>query len=153
MKVQSLIYLEEALKKILVAMDGSECALKAMRTAANLFKDAGAQLTLAYVMSKPLAYPADFPGWGLEAFEEEERKWANQMLGNAARQASDFNVQADTVVLGGSPAEAIADEASRQGYDLVVVGSRGRGAVTRVLLGSVADRLVHICKTPVVVMH
>jgi len=35
----------------------------------------------------------------------------------------------------------------------VVVGSRGRGAVTRVLLGSVADRLVHICKIPVLVVH
>src|SRR5215469_11815089 len=134
MKVQSLIYLEEALKKILVAMDGSECALKAMRTAANLFKDAGGRLTLAYVMSKPLAYPADFPGWGLEAFEEEERKWAKQMLSDAARQASDFKVAVDTVVLGGSPSEAIGDEASMQSYDMVAVGSRGRGAVTRVLL-------------------
>jgi nucleotide-binding universal stress UspA family protein len=139
--------------KILVAMDGSESALKAMRTAANLFQGAGARLTLAYVMSKPLAYPADFPGWGLEAFEEEERKWAKQMLSDAARQASDFKVAVDTVVLGGSPSEAIADEASLQGYDMVAVGSRGRGAVTRVLLGSVADRLAHICKTPVLVVH
>ncbi len=141
------------MKKILVAMDGSEPALKAMRVVANLMRATGAQLTLAYVMSKPLTYPADFPCFGLEAFEEEERKWAKQMLSDAARKAGDFDLPVDTLVLGGSPAEAIVDEAARQAYDMVVVGSRGRGAVTRVLLGSVADRLVHICKAPVLVVH
>ncbi len=139
--------------KILVAMDGSEPALKAMRTAAKFAHRNGDLLTLAYVMSKPLAYPADFPGWGLDAYQAEEGSWAKQMLSDAARQAGDFKVPTDTIVLGGSPAEAIADEASRQSYDLIAVGSRGRGAVTRVLLGSVADRLAHICKTPVLIVH
>lgn len=141
------------MKRILVAMDGSEPALKAMRTGASLLHGAELQLTLAYVISKPLAYPADFPGWGLQSFEEEESRWAKQMLADAAQQATDSKLKVETVVLGGSPAEAIADDAFRQNYDLVVVGSRGRGAVTRVLLGSVADRLVHICKVPVLVVH
>jgi len=152
-KVKQSNHLEDPLKKILVAMDGSESALKAMRTAASLFQSTDPHLTLAYVLSRPLAYPADLPGWGLQSFEEEESKWANEMLSTAASQATDLKVAVDTVVLGGSPAEAIADDASRQSYDLVVVGSRGRGAVTRVLLGSVADRLVHICKVPVLVVH
>lgn len=135
-------------------MDGSEPALKAMRTAAELAQGLGSSLTLAYVMSKPLTYPADFPGWGLEAFEEEERNWAKQMLEDAAKQARGMGLQSvETLVLGGAPSEAIADQAVRQPYDLVAVGSRGRGAVTRVLLGSVADRLVHICKKPVLVVH
>ncbi len=37
--------------------------------------------------------------------------------------------------------------------DLVVVGSRGRGAAARVLLGSTSDRLVHICEKPVLIVH
>ena len=39
------------------------------------------------------------------------------------------------------------------GFDLVVVGSKGRGAVSRVLIGSVTDRLVHICKRPILVVR
>jgi nucleotide-binding universal stress UspA family protein len=53
----------------------------------------------------------------------------------------------------GAPAETIADLAMDEGFDLVVVGNKGRGAVSRVLLGSVADRLTHICKRPVLVVR
>ena len=60
-------------------------------------------------------------------------------------------VQADTLVLSGSPAESLAEAALSGEVDLVVVGSRGRGAVARVLLGSVSDRLVHISHKPVLV--
>jgi nucleotide-binding universal stress UspA family protein len=53
--------------------------------------------------------------------------------------------------LEGPVAERLAEVAEQDGYDLVVVGSRGRNAVARMFLGSVADRLVHICKKPVLV--
>ena len=56
-----------------------------------------------------------------------------------------------TIELEGPAAERIADLAENDGYDLVVVGSRGRNVVARVFLGSVADRLVHICKKSVLV--
>jgi nucleotide-binding universal stress UspA family protein len=58
-----------------------------------------------------------------------------------------------TLNLLGAPAEVIADTAMDDGYDIVFVGNKGRGAVSRVLLGSVADRLVHICKRPVMVVR
>ena len=53
----------------------------------------------------------------------------------------------------GAPAETIADFADEQHFDLVVVGNKGRGAVSRVLIGSTADRLVHICKQAVMVVR
>ncbi len=141
------------MKKILMAMDGSEPAFKAMGVAADLARSLKAKLTLGYVRYIPIAYPAEFAGTGVDAFEEEERQWGMQMLKDAERRASELGVTSDNIVLSGSPAEALADWAGSQEYDLVVVGSRGRGAVTRVLLGSVADRLVHICKTPVLVVR
>ncbi len=141
------------MKKILVAMDGSDPALKAMGTAADLARGFNAKLTLAYARYFPMVYPLESAGPGVDAVEEEERKRARRMLGDATRRAGELGVASDSTLLVGSPAEAIADYANSQEYDLVVVGSRGRGAVTRVLLGSVADRLVHICKRPVLVVR
>jgi nucleotide-binding universal stress UspA family protein len=47
----------------------------------------------------------------------------------------------------------LAELAESGNFDLVVVGSKGRGAVSRMLVGSITDRLVHICKRPVLVVR
>jgi len=71
-----------------------------------------------------------------------------------ARRALDVpGLAISTAVLFGSPAECIAEQAAAPGVGMVVVGSRGHGAVARVFLGSVSDRLVHICPKPVLVVH
>jgi nucleotide-binding universal stress UspA family protein len=59
----------------------------------------------------------------------------------------------ETLVETGGPAVALAEIASRKDVDMVVVGHRGRSAVKRLLLGSVADRLVQICTKPVTVVR
>ena len=51
----------------------------------------------------------------------------------------------------GPPAETLADTAEKENFDLVAVGHRGRGAVERLLLGSVADRLAQISHKPVLI--
>jgi nucleotide-binding universal stress UspA family protein len=51
----------------------------------------------------------------------------------------------------GPPAETIVETAHALPADLVVVGSTGKGAVKRLLLGSVADRVVHLSSVPVLV--
>ena len=63
------------------------------------------------------------------------------------------NATVSTLELEGPVAESIAKVAEDDGYDLVIVGSRGRNAVARLFLGSVADRLVHICQKPVLVVR
>jgi nucleotide-binding universal stress UspA family protein len=55
--------------------------------------------------------------------------------------------------LTGSPAEAIADLALEEHVWGVAIGAKGHGALGRVLLGSTADRLVHICHKPVLVVR
>ena len=77
------------------------------------------------------------------------RSRGNEIVNEAVRDLGGQLVKG--MVVEGPPAERIAELAEADGYDLVVVGSRGRNAVARLFLGSVADRLVHICKKPVLV--
>ncbi|MGC3998724.1 MAG: universal stress protein [Anaeromyxobacter sp.] len=140
------------IKRILVAVDGSEAALKAARMAAELAGKLGAKLTLVHVVPK-LLLPPDVYGLTIAAVEKEHRAYAEKVLEKAAATIEAEGLEIGTTVLFGSPAEAIAEEAAAVDVGLLVVGSRGHGAVARVFLGSVSDRLVHISSKPVLVVH
>lgn len=140
------------MKRIVVAVDGSEPAQKAAGLAAEFAARFGARLTLVYVIPR-LLLPPDAYGLTLEQIEEEHRKYAENLLADAVIKLGAPGVTVDSQLLFGAPAEAIAEAAAQPDVDLVVVGSRGRGAVARVLLGSVSDRLVHISPKPVLVVH
>jgi len=140
------------MKRILVAVDGSEAALRAARMAADVAVRFGARLTLAYVVPR-LLLPPDVYGLTIAEVEREQRAHADQLIHEALVKLGASGVEVETNVLSGPPAESIAEAAAAPDVDLVVVGSRGKGAVKRMLLGSVSDRLVHICPKPILVVH
>jgi nucleotide-binding universal stress UspA family protein len=140
------------MKRILVGIDGSESSNHAARLAAEIALRFGARLTLAYVVA-PLLLPPDAYGLTTAEVEQDHRAFAEKLLASGATDLGEPGLDVDTLVLMGSPAESLAEAAAAPGIDLVVVGSRGRGAVARVLLGSVSDRLVHISSKPVLVVH
>lgn len=140
------------MKRILVAVDGSDAAHKAARMAADVAVRFGSKLTLAYVIPR-LLLPPDVYGLTLAEVEREQRSFADKLVGEAMAKLGEAGVEVDTVVLSGSPAESLAELAAAPDVDMVVVGSRGRGSVARVFLGSVSDRLVHISPKPVLVVH
>lgn len=140
------------MKRILIAVDGSEAALKAGRMAADMALALGAKLTLVHVMPR-LLLPPDVYGLTLAEVEKEHRAYADALLDKAASELARPNLEIGRTILYGSPAEAIAEEAAASDVGMVVVGSRGHGAVARVFLGSVSDRLVHISSKPVLVVH
>jgi nucleotide-binding universal stress UspA family protein len=140
------------MKKILVAVDGSEAASKAAVAAGELARQMGATVTLAYVLV-PVAYPTEF-GWiPSPDVHEALRTQGQKILSDASERVASAGQKVELRLLEGPAAEAIADAAEVEGFDLVVVGSKGRGAVARLLLGSVASRLLHICKKPILVMR
>ena len=136
------------MKRILVAVDDSETSLRAVRLAAEIAAATQAELLLAHVLVAP---PADLYGLPTPEFQRIQQKVVNDIITRAAEAAGP--VRAETKLLSGKPAEALADAAVSSNVNLVVVGSRGRGAVTRVLLGSTSDRLIHICEKPVLIVH
>jgi nucleotide-binding universal stress UspA family protein len=140
------------MKRILVAVDGSDASQKAARMAADIALRFGSKVTVAYVIPR-LLLPPDAYGLTLAEMEREQRAYAEKLVAEAAAKLGEPGLDLETRVLSGSPPECLAEVAEAPDVDLVVIGSRGRGAVARALLGSVSGRLVHICPKPVLVVH
>lgn|SRR5512147_681705 len=140
------------MKRVLVGIDGSPASLKAARMAVEIAGRFEARLTLAYVVPR-LLLPPDAYGLTVAEVEAEHRSHADEVLKQAQAELGPAGAAAETSVLYGPPAEALVDAAAADEADLLVVGSHGRGAVARVLLGSTSDRVVHLSTRPVLVVH
>ena len=138
------------MKKILVAVDGSKPSMDAARMGLELAAATGATLTLAYSVP-PLLMPGEVPFTAVNEVLAAEKARGKTILKQMLDELGTPSLA--THELEGPVAESIAALAEGEGYDLVVVGSRGRHAVARLFLGSVADRLIHICQKPVLVVR
>lgn len=141
------------MKKFLVGVDGSDPSIHAIRKAAELASATKGTLVLAYALA-PMSHLAEMYTGPIADLEEADRKNGEEILRNAARVARELGCPVDAVLLQGSPATALAEQCAQdKDIDLVVVGSRGLGAVASAILGSVTDKLVRVCKKPVLVVH
>lgn len=124
--------------------------MHAATTAVMLAKNSSGSVTLLYVTS-PIVPVTEF-GAMLPDPTLQIQEAGDELLRNAL---ASLKSPVPTSLLNriGAPAEVIADVALEGQFDLVVVGNKGRGAVTRMFLGSVADRVVHICTKPVLVVR
>ncbi|HWQ49656.1 MAG TPA: universal stress protein [Methanosarcina sp.] len=140
-------------RKIMVATDGSESVRKAVETAVEIAKISGAKLYAVYVIASggiSITYPKDV-GWeraALEYFRAEGRE-ATAYVESSGKAA---NVEVESVILQGSPANELVDFAERSDIDLIVMGTLGRTGIQRFLLGSVAENVVRHSQKPVLVV-
>lgn len=140
-------------KRILVPVDGSESARKALVAALQLARDAGGRVRLLQVFEQLYYLPSH--DLSIEALKLAEAS-AHQVLDDAAAVAASAGVPADTrcvEALGTRLGEIVAHEARRWEADLVVVGTHGRRGVGRVLLGSGAEQIIRLAPVPVLVFR
>lgn len=140
------------MRSVLVAVDGSPKSLEGVTMGATLAKALGHTLELAYVQP-PILLPPSVYAETIRTIEESNLQAANEILAKAKATAAALGVNADTIALTGAPAEALADLSLADRVWAVVIGAKGHNALSRVLVGSVADRLVHICHKPVLVVR
>jgi nucleotide-binding universal stress UspA family protein len=120
---------------ILVAVDGSTSSRRALEYAADVARTMNSKLTLITVAPVPSMY-VTLGGVSSERMSEELDTWASRILA-AAEATVPADLVAHTVQRKGHPGPEIAAELERGGYDLVVLGTRGRGRAQEGLLGSV----------------
>jgi nucleotide-binding universal stress UspA family protein len=147
---------------ILVAIDGSDHSMKAAEYAIDIARDNKAQLiALAVLDIAKIGYAASTfiasPMHGLEELErkrKEAQEWLDKVGKLISQKANDNNnnIQFKSQIEESmSIAGTIVDHAENQNIDLIVVGSRGRSGFTKLLLGSVASKVITYAACPVLV--
>ena len=109
-------------------------------------------IELVYV-SFPNLLPPTVYAKAISDLDHAETAHAEQVLKKAEQAVNDPQVKILQTRATGAPADVLADLAEADNVWGVVIGAKGHNAVSRVLLGSVADRLTHICSKPTVVVR
>ncbi len=142
------------MKNILVATDGSKNAFKALMKTKQLAQHIGAKVTIINVASLPL--PLNITSKDHMAIEQEalirNEEKSLLLLEEALKCFEGFNGEVCTVTRNGDAGEEIIEEAEKGDYDLIVMGSRGRGIFSRTILGSVSNKVLnHINKNVLII--
>ena len=134
----------EKLERILVPLDGSECAENILPKVEKLATELKASIALLRV-----AYAHTFPGVDPTESEVAVVREAEGYLRGVEEKLKAKGFKVDTHVRYGSEAEEILDHASQKDIDLVAMSTHGRGGVERWLLGSVAEKVLRHSPKPI----
>jgi nucleotide-binding universal stress UspA family protein len=144
---------EKQMKTILIATDGSPASEAAVAAGLDLAAETDARTVLVHV-TDPLELPFGRFGPGTPVPTHELADTGSvPALVAAAAQAQERGVPHEEKLVAGLPSQAIAAAAEEVEADLIVVGSRGHGGLTRALLGSVSTALAHDAGRPVLIVH
>jgi nucleotide-binding universal stress UspA family protein len=143
-------------RKILVPIDGSNEAIKAVKVALEIAEKFGSSITLFHVAQ--LAY--DYSGMGhlpelsngvIKAMEEEWAKAGKVILETASKELDSADIEVAVELEQGNAAREIVYKAEKGKFDLIVMGSRGLGGISATVMGSVSSQVTRTSACPVLV--
>jgi nucleotide-binding universal stress UspA family protein len=140
---------------ILVPVDGSTTSDRALQESLKLARQQSAQLELVHVVEDIHLLASD-SYINYAELQKTIRSNGNKMLAHAQMLVQLAGMAADTKLLeanGERTANVIIAEAERWPADLIVIGTHGRSGVSRLIFGSVAEGVVRIAQTPVLLIR
>jgi nucleotide-binding universal stress UspA family protein len=138
-------------RQILIPVDYSEPSRRALQLALTLGDDA--KLVVVHAWDRP-AYVSD----EMVAYKDGSRRSLSELIReNAEKEMADFLAgvpeaaakKLEHRLLNGDPVAVILAEAEKPGYDVLVIGTHGRTGMTKLLLGSVTEKLIRLSPIPV----
>jgi len=137
--------------RILLAVDGSEHALHAARTAAELartMKPSEFRIVVSYdTIPMYLGEP------NMQYAIDGRKSDAEEILNTAVKEVGSIPCEIHTEIIEGDSAEAIIDVATTRGSNVIVMGSRGLGRLAGLLLGSTSQKVVAHAPCPVLIVR
>ncbi len=140
--------------KILHPTDFSACAEQARAQAVGLARALGAELILLHVSVETPLYGEGLMGMKeVQAVYDAQRKWAEEALAARATETRQAGVAVRLEFTVGVPFKEIVRVAEEEHADMIVMGTHGRGGLDRLLLGSVAERVIRLASCPVLTVR
>jgi nucleotide-binding universal stress UspA family protein len=144
---------EQGLHRILVPLDGSALAEAALPRVAELARLTNARLTLLQVIGPPMPELTAFEIARLPEDDGELAAEAEAYLRRVAATLHERGLDVDTAVRFGDPAACIAEETALNHHDLVAMSTHGRSGIDRLVVGSVADRVLRTARAPLLLFR
>ena len=138
--------------KILVPLDGSKLAERALTQAETIAKALGAEILLTRVIENPLAAAPEAGPAVEETVAEETIGQARSYLDGIVSDLKGKGIQGRAVVQEGTPYSAILELAHNEDVDFIVMSTHGRTGLSKVVMGSVAEKVVFTTKRPVMLV-
>jgi nucleotide-binding universal stress UspA family protein len=144
-------------KRIIVPLDGSDFSFRAAQYAINLARLTGGEILCIHAIADLpyIEYMAPASGLTVPRYIQEVKKrtdeWFSEVKSRAAKEG--VKITAETIFSPPSVAESIINYASEHKGDLIVIGTRGRSGLKRLVLGSVASAVVAHASCPVLVVR
>ncbi|UCE81421.1 MAG: universal stress protein [Methanobacteriota archaeon] len=138
------------LKRILIATDGSDYTKEAVSRGLSLAKVFNSEVTALYVVDQTsfVSFPMDSSIVSVYSLLENEGKRAVEEV---VEEGKAIGVKVTPLIVEGSPTKKIVETAA--GFDLVVMGTLGRSALSKLFMGSVAERVTRYAPCPVLVVR
>ncbi len=139
-------------QRIMVAVDGSNTSILALKEALQLAKDQKAKLQIIHVVDN--LYEDDVDRDMLIAVRRAEGQKILNAMQEIARQSNvECEIQLSGFTSSGRISEQIVEEAKAWHADLIVIGTHGRHGFSHILLGSVAEGVIRLATTPVLLIR
>ncbi len=139
------------IKKILIPIDGSDHSTRAAEFGLSVAKLVGAQVMVVYVIDT-VVLDQIAKGSEREEVELELKQDGSRNINYVLKLAEKQNVKAASLLAKGRPFEQVVNLAKGLEMDLIVMGTYGRRGADRILIGSVAERVIEYASCPILVV-
>jgi nucleotide-binding universal stress UspA family protein len=141
-------------KRILIATDGSDKSMKAAEEGMELAKGLGAQVIALNVVNEVvIASAVRQLGADRKEVEAKLEKAGGKAVDDLKAMGAKLGVTVDTIVRIGAPANTVIDTAGAEKADLIVMGSHGESGASKLLIGSVVQKVLYWATIPVLVVR
>ena len=141
-------------KRILIATDGSDKSMKAAEEGMELAKGLGAQVIALNVVNEVvIASAVRQLGADRKDVEAKLEKAGGKAVDDLKAMGAKMGVNVDTIVRIGAPANTVIDTAGAEKADLIVMGSHGESGASKLLIGSVVQKVLYWATIPVLVVR
>ncbi len=143
-------------KKVLIAVDGSEQSLSAVKHAVKLVDLTEKNVSIISVKENPELLPMEASmdkNW-LESIEKQQKIHATKAINKAKVVLENINIPVQNeMILTGSPAQKIIDFSEKEKIDLIIMGARTKSNLSKLLLGSVSKRVLENAESDVLIIN